>query len=287
MTALVVALARCVSTRDPVLSRVCSDGLVHNLLPSPLRRLLDAAHVLPPAAFGGVRRATLGLFDHIALRTAYIDGALAAVVGESSRSAMNQVVILGAGFDTRAYRLSCLQACRVFEVDHQDTQAVKRARCTGWPPTAASLSFVSCDFERLELPRVLQRAGFDAHAPSVWIWEGVTMYLTQSSVHETLAAIAAMSAPGSTLISTYATPQLSRGGSRWGRFGAALLHGASEPIRYVCTAEQYREMLAAHRFTLLHSAAPEALAGPLGIALPRVRIGMPDEVITIARRAQA
>jgi len=94
---------------------------------------------------------------------------------------------------------------KVFEVDHPATQGIKRARVAQLPPPIGILSFVSIDFERESLDKVLDRAGHDRRLPTCWIWEGVVMYLTRDAMQATLAGIAGRSAPGSTLIVNYHT----------------------------------------------------------------------------------
>ena len=142
-----------------------------------------------------------GMADIMALRTAAIDTA----VRESIARGAKQLVILGAGYDGRAWRMKELAALKVFEVDHPATQGDKRKHLSELPPAFGTVSFVSMDFERESLDTVLQRAGHDRLLPTCWIWEGVVMYLTHDAMHATLADIAKRSAAGSTLIVNYHT----------------------------------------------------------------------------------
>src|SRR4051812_41855631 len=139
--------------------------------------------------------------DMIALRTAAIDAA----VRDAIAAGATQLVILGAGYDGRAWRMPELAGVKVFEVDHPATQGDKRARLPELPPPAGTVSFVSIDFERESLDAALDRAGHDRSSPTCWIWEGVVMYLTRDAMQGTLAGIAGRSAPGSTLIVNYHT----------------------------------------------------------------------------------
>jgi methyltransferase (TIGR00027 family) len=139
--------------------------------------------------------------DMMALRTAAIDAA----VRDAIAGGATQVVILGAGYDGRAWRMPELAGVKVFEVDHPATQGDKRAHLSELPPAAGLVTFVSIDFERESLGPVLARAGHDAASPTCWIWEGVVMYLTRDAMRATAAAIAGRSAPGSTLIVNYHT----------------------------------------------------------------------------------
>jgi len=139
--------------------------------------------------------------DLIALRTTAIDTAIRNAIA----SGATQLVILGAGYDGRAWRLSELAGVKVFEVDHPATQGEKRARVAELPPAIGTVSFVSIDFEREALGAVLERAGHDPSSPTCWIWEGVVMYLRRDVMLATLGDIAKRSAPGSTLIVNYHT----------------------------------------------------------------------------------
>jgi len=135
----------------------------------------------------------------IALRTAAIDTA----VRDAIAAGAMQLVILGAGYDGRAWRMPELAGVRVFEVDHPATQGDKRTHLSELPPAIGLVSFVPIDFERESLVEVLDRAGHQRSSPTCWIWEGVVMYLTRDAMRATATGIAGSSAPGSTLIVNY------------------------------------------------------------------------------------
>ena len=145
--------------------------------------------------------AARAMADMIALRTTAIDNA----VHDAITLGATQLVILGAGYDGRAWRMPELKGVKVFEVDHPATQNEKRARVKQLPAPTGTVNFVSIDFERESLDTVLARAGHNASAPTCWIWEGVVMYLTRDAMHDTLANVEDRSAPGSTLIVNYHT----------------------------------------------------------------------------------
>jgi len=165
------------------------------------RSLAKTEHVLREGKPGIRLEMARGMADLIALRTAAIDKA----VREAIAGGATQVVILGAGYDGRAWRMPELSGVNVFEVDHPATQGDKRTRVTELPPAIGIVTFVSIDFERDSLDTVLQRAGHNRSLPTCWIWEGVVMYLTRDAMRTTLASIAARSAPGSTIIVNYHT----------------------------------------------------------------------------------
>lgn len=192
------------------------DPLALGVLPVPFvlpARLVKRVEGIPHAATAlhlayGVISA--GLTFHVALRTRAIDDALRYALARDVR----QIVLLGAGLDGRAFRLPELAGCRVFEVDHPSTQRDKRERVVRTNlRSPAEMVFVPVDFEKDSLEDSLLRAGFSREAPSFWIWEGVTMYLTREAVRATLRAVANSSAPGSRMAMTYARPPSTSAGS--------------------------------------------------------------------------
>jgi methyltransferase (TIGR00027 family) len=134
------------------------------------------------------------------VRTRFIDDALARAVAGGAA----QVVILGAGFDSHAYRCEKLLAgVKVFEVDRPTTQALKRERVNavlGGPPS--NLTYVAIDFQHEDLGDVLRRNGCDPHVRTFFILEGVTMYLPEDAVRATLRCVAGHP-PGSVIVFDY------------------------------------------------------------------------------------
>lgn len=122
----------------------------------------------------------------LALRVAYLDR----LVGlAADRLGARQVVILGAGYDTRAARLP-RAGVRFFEVDHPDTQAAKRARLAtlpGYPVDAAI--YAPCNFEHEDPVERLVAAGLSVREPTLVIWEGVVAYLTEAAVRATATTL--------------------------------------------------------------------------------------------------
>jgi methyltransferase (TIGR00027 family) len=136
----------------------------------------------------------------VVVRTRYIDDAL----GEALRSGVEQVVILGAGFDSRAYRVPGIERARVFEVDHPLTQARKREvlrRRLGALPSHVTL--VSIDFGQHTLDAVMLGAGYRREARTFFICEGVTHYLTADAVDAVFRYVAQSAAVGSRMVFTY------------------------------------------------------------------------------------
>ena len=179
--------------------------------------------------------------DMIGLRTAAIDSAVRNAIAEGA----TQLVILGAGYDGRAWRMKELAGVHVYEVDHPATQNDKRTRAAALP-NSPQLTFVPVNFEREKLDDVLTRAGHDPAQPTCWIWEGVVMYLTRDAMHATLADVASRSAAGSTLIVNYHTT-VKRG---W--FTALLLRFIGEPQISHWSPEEMAADLKAVGFTVSH-----------------------------------
>jgi methyltransferase (TIGR00027 family) len=201
-TAQFVALGRALA--DAGLSRVpnFSDPTARVFLSERgLRSLAKTEHAARAVKPGMSVEMARVMADTIALRTVAIDTA----VRDAIAGGATQLVILGAGYDGRAWRMPELTGVRVFEVDHPTTQGYKRAHLAELPRSAGSVEFVSMDFERESLDIVLEHAGHDRSLPTCWIWEGVVMYLTRDAMRATLTGIAGRSAPDSTLIVNYHT----------------------------------------------------------------------------------
>ena len=201
-TAHFVALGRAMA--DAGVSHVAnfSDPIARVFLDQKGKRSLAKITAAARGAKRSIRvEMARGMADSIGLRTVAIDAA----VRDAIAGGATQLVILGAGYDGRAWRMPELSSVRVFEVDHPATQGDKRAHVSELPPRQEPVSFVSIDFERESLDAVLERAGHNRSVPTCWIWEGVVMYLTRDAMRATLAAIAGRSAPGSTLIVNYHT----------------------------------------------------------------------------------
>jgi methyltransferase (TIGR00027 family) len=179
-------------------------------------------------------------------RTVAIDDAVRA-------SAASQVVILGAGLDARAWRMTELAGIDVFEVDHPASQQDKRARVGELPALAGSLRYVPVDFTRDQLDAALAAAGHERSVPTTWVWEGVVPYLRRAEVAATVAVLAGQSAPGSRLVVNYSTPMLSAAA---GRLVARAMSGLArrpslwrgEPRRSSWTPKSMADLLAAHGF---------------------------------------
>ena len=167
----------------------------------------------------------------LGLRVAYLDRLIGLAI---DRLNVRQVVILGAGYDTRAARLP-RAGVRFFEVDHPATQAAKRDRLAsldGYPIDAAT--YVACNFEREDPIARLAASGFSASEPAVVVWEGVVPYLTEAAVRTTAAGLAAGLDPRSLVAFDFVGKKFASGSSisDSDRETRAYVDELGEPIRY-------------------------------------------------------
>lgn len=200
-TAEFMALFRALESLTPVEQRLFTDDFAPGFLRPSLRFLMQLARFRP---LGLLITRVLdwrwpGARPSGVARTRFIDD----VCLEALRDGCEQVVILGAGFDARAYRLPALEPIRVFEVDHPDTSAEKQRRLARLFPTMpAHVVFVAVDLTQQHLDGALRAAGYDPERRTVFLWEGVTNYLSAEAVDATFHSMCA-SAPGSRIIFTY------------------------------------------------------------------------------------
>lgn len=138
-----------------------------------------------------------GMINFALAREAHIEMAMRREIARG----LGQVVILGAGFDTRVYRVPGLDGIGVFEVDHPITQAQKReALAHGKVEPPKGHRFVPVDFDINGLGERLMAAGYDPVLRTLFIWQGVIMYLTPAGIDATLAFIAQNAGTGSALV---------------------------------------------------------------------------------------
>jgi methyltransferase (TIGR00027 family) len=224
-TAEVVALFRALETLEPLHDRLFADPYAERFL-RPAGRLLLLLARLQPVRLGIHRILDYkwpGARTSAVARTRFADDLLR----DALRNGARQVLILGAGFDTRAYRLPEIATARVFEVDHPLTQAAK-IRVIGQPAAQPGVvTHVSVDLTRQTLDGALRGTDFDVNARSFVLWEGVTNYLTEAAVDATLRAIAASVPPGSVLFLTYVHQGLLDGSVRFDG-GAGILQRVRE-----------------------------------------------------------
>ncbi len=194
-SALGVALMRAIESQKPEDRRICYDPYARAFLPTVsyllVKLIIDS---------GLYERMAPGAVGFIVLRERYIDDFLKAGLAEG----LGQVVLLGAGFDTRAYRIPGIEQTHVFEVDYPATQEAKRkALQKVIDPLPAHVTFVPVDFNTQSLGERLKNSDYNEPAKTLFIWQGVTYFLEAQGMDSTLDFIADHSGPGSSVIFDY------------------------------------------------------------------------------------
>ena len=205
-----------VEQHEPPGRRLVDDDLAASFLPTVGRWFAAATRLKPlrRLLIGAVDRSGPGLWTNLACRKRYIDEKLAEALPD-----LDAVVILGAGLDTRGCRLARHSDIPVYEVDQPVNVARKAAtirRVFGAVPSTVHL--VPVDFERDDLAESLRQNGYRDDARTLFIWEGVTQYLTADAVRGTLAQL---QTPGSRLVFTYVRSDFIDGTNL---YGAKSLH---------------------------------------------------------------
>ena len=211
-TALATSLIRAVHSRAdpaPLLDDTWGDRFVPESVRAAFRQpALDRmepdartkALTLPELVLDRVLRANAAYADVI-IRARYTEDALKLAVTRG----ICQYVIIGAGFDSFAYRRPPYASqLEIFEIDHPATQGLKRQRLIECGvPDSNSLHFIPADLSVEQLGEALARSNFQPTQPTFFSWLGVTMYLTREANLDALRAIASCAPAGSELVFTY------------------------------------------------------------------------------------
>lgn len=184
----------------PAKQRIIEDDLAYRILPLGMRSLVWLMRFNSFRAWiiRVTRNDTPGLWGGMLCRKRYIDEKLI-----DSVNRIKAVVNLGAGFDTRAYRLPVLSDMPVWEVDQPENIQAKQARlCKLFGAVPSHVRLVPIDFDREELGSVLASHGYSADRRTFFIWEAVTQYLTETGIRATFDFLAKAES-GSLMVFTY------------------------------------------------------------------------------------
>jgi methyltransferase (TIGR00027 family) len=216
LVAGVNALFRSVEARRPPEARIVDDPHAHRFVEHDARVLLiRAARFVVP----GLHRLARELQTAHCIRHRAIDVLLAEHLAEGS----SQVVLIGAGYDSRARRLGALcPHVRWFELDHPATQARKMTRLRSDPGAMARVAHVPIDLLREDVAAALAGAGFDPHAPTCFVLEGIVHYLSPARIAAILTDIAWGDAPRSVILSYIHSDMYARADSAFVRVVQAL-----------------------------------------------------------------
>ena len=269
-TALAVTLWRARESSRAAASRLFEDDLASVFLDRRFRWALRVSRLpllgamVPWSLIDGHWAGSRGT---VAVRTRYIDDALSAAL----RNGVEQVVILGAGFDSRAYRVPGINRIRVFEVDHPMTQAEKKravVRRLGRLPR--HVEFVAIDFTTHRLDAMLPAAGFRAAARTFFICEGLTHYLSAPDVDTLFRYVARSADAGSEMVFTYIHRTILDGTAAFAGAGKtlAIVRRSGEPYTFGFDPAELPQYLAARDLELIDdvgaSGYRERYLDPLG-----------------------
>jgi methyltransferase (TIGR00027 family) len=217
-TALMAAIYRFLANKEERRGFKGPDDLAYLFLPAKARFFLS---------FGFFRRLFKeklhekgpGSYEYVSARTRYFD----ALFMQAVKAYTPQIVFLGAGYDTRALRFrEILNGTDIFELDAPSTQNEKlKVLSKNKIPLPKQLHYVPINFEQDDLKQILFRAGYDPTRRTLFIWEGVSMYITEQAVDKTLAFVKSNSGAGSSIAFDYLYRSVIRGECSY--YGAAEL----------------------------------------------------------------
>jgi len=244
-TALGVTVWRALEASRPAGERIVDDPYAAAFLPRSLQAALPGLLRARPLLDLPERNALTGLGAYVLCRHGFVDEHLLAAL----RDGVEQVVVLGAGYDSRAYRFADALAGRpVFEVD-LPALSRRKARLVAARPEVfgpAAVRSVETDFRADSLAARLAAAGFRAGRPTFVAWEGVVPYLSRAAVEATLTDLRGLLGRGSTL----ALDLWDGGGSDalapLRRFGAWTLSLVGEPVTFAVLPPVASQLLASY-----------------------------------------
>ncbi|MBO0880667.1 MAG: SAM-dependent methyltransferase [Mycobacterium sp.] len=257
---------------QPSHRRLLNDTYSRHFVRDPVLRACLIHPLMSRAFIAVANRLCVGLHTYIVLRARYIDDVLKSAV----RAGIDQLVLLGAGFDTTSLRTATPVPVKIFEVDAPATQQNKRLI---FDRLRANLNndivWVPCHFEHDTLRQRLLTNGFDPTRRSLVVLAGVTTYLTRSAIEATLTDLATICAPGSDLVLDYVDTDVITGRTRFAgaRRAAGLAARRGEPFRTGFTPIDIDNLLDTHGFRrheqvglpeLLQRYAPTHARRPIG-----------------------
>jgi methyltransferase (TIGR00027 family) len=247
-TAMATATLRALAARDPYEEIRGADHMAEIFLTedrkAPLNDLAKRQWVMQ-------NKIAPGAYEFMIARTAFFDQVVRKALVEN----LPQIVFLGAGYDTRPYRFKDLvRETRIFELEAPPTQLRKREVLENNAIAMSDeLKFVPIDFSQDNLQTVLLKAGFSIDKPVLFVWEGVTYYLSSDIVDETLSAVRTLSAVGGSICFDYASlsPEaLNQEGARKMREHLKSNH-PGEPTKFGIPFGKLKAFLSERGFTLI------------------------------------
>jgi methyltransferase (TIGR00027 family) len=244
-TAYLAANARLIEQFEPKEKRLFNDALVKIFFSKYISNLLKI-DVFKKLFIFSYNLTSTGLYGLQVCRTKYIDDRVIEALNEG----MEQLVILGSGFDTRAYRIPNINKLKVFEVDLPIMINKKKSIIEKYlEKSPSNVIFTAIDFNVQSLEEVLKSSSLDFSKPIFFIWEGVTPYLTEEGVRSTLKFIS--KAPsGSKLVFTYILKSLLDGTSNM-LGGESLFKMGDQLLKFGLTPKEVQGFIKPYNLTLI------------------------------------
>lgn len=225
----IIAAHRAIESSKNPEERVCYDPFARNFVPSGFT-VIGETEIPEEMALKIFQDIVPGFHDFFVARTRYIDDYLHKCLSNG----LEQLVILGAGYDSRAYRFEELKTgVKVFEVDHPATQKRKKEKLVEiFQELPKHVTYIPVDFQNDRLHSSLSENGYDNHLKTLFIWEGVTMYIDTMAVDGTLSFISQNVGKESSVIFDYTYSEVISG-----------IYDRREAIEWLKIAEKSNEPL--------------------------------------------
>ena len=247
------ALLRAHEFNRPPHERICDDPYAVYFLPDRLFSAVDRTDQIKRAVADWENHFP-GVGNAIIARTRFIDDCLKAAIRDDAR----QLVILGAGYDTRALRCKALkEKVVVFELDHPTTQEKKLARIEKHLDgvDGSHVRYIPIDFSTETIAEKLFASGYDDQLKTLFIWEGVTYYLSAAAVDRTLTFIHQHAVSKSRVIYDYFPPSVADGTTHLpeARALCAGLRRIGEAVRFGIEPHQIESFMHTRGFTVIQN----------------------------------
>lgn len=224
-----IALQRAGELRRPEDERICHDPYSARFVRPEVLALAARDPERVKAETERLERLFPGLSNSIRARVRYFDD----YAQKAATEGIEQLVLLGAGYDTRAYRIEGLKKLRVFEIDHPDTQDLKIRKVREiFGSLPEHVSYVPVDFEVEKFGEKLVQHGYDRSKKTLFVAEGLLMYLPPEAVDETLAFIVQNSGRGSEVLFDYYLSSVLEGTTEVGRNIRDYTSQVGEPQKF-------------------------------------------------------
>ncbi|HMK46967.1 MAG TPA: class I SAM-dependent methyltransferase [Methanocella sp.] len=255
-TAELIAMMRFRESRRPEDERICYDPYAVRFISPEVLDFIVREPEKYKALSEKVERSQPGHTNSIIARVRFIDD----MVASSVRDGVRQVVILGAGYDTRAYRIEGVAQVRIFEVDHPNTQRLKKEKIREiFGSLPGHVTYVPLDLAVHNLGEQLRAAGYDPSVRSLFVMEGILVYLPPEAVDELLTFVANNSCRGSAIVFDYIPQSVVDGTCKLeaGKNMAKNVAAVGEPFRFGLKEGTLEEYLSKRGFIKIRNVTSE------------------------------